>query len=215
MTANAQATAGETRGGPVVAIDRDAGATCLSETGRRRGPRCLIAVVIGLVLALAPLAGCRPTQPGEERAAPDFKLLLYDGNAEVGEGVSGGGSVTLSEFRGKSPVVVNFWAVWCGPCRTEMPALNSVYERYEGQGLVVLGVDMGAVAPEQARAFLGEVGVRYAVGVPESTRVGPDYGVTGLPTTVFVARDGTLLSRWVGPIDEKTLSEKVEELLLR
>jgi thiol-disulfide isomerase/thioredoxin len=148
---------------------------------------------------------------GAERA-PEFRLNVY---GEVGGGGDGGArTVKLSDFRG-SPVVVNFWAVWCSPCRTEMPALETVYRRHRHDGLVVLGVDMGAVDPTgaQAREFLAEVGVTYPVGAPESTRTGPEYGVTGLPTTVFIDPNGALQSRYVGPIDEAELDRRVSELI--
>ncbi len=107
------------------------------------------------------------------RTAPDFRL-----------GSFAGGILALSDFRGQ-PVVLNFWASWCVPCREEMPILERVWREFRSRGVAVLGVD-AADDFDDAAAFLKRLQITYAnVYDPEQKRI-QTYRVTGLPTTVFL-----------------------------
>ncbi len=135
-------------------------------------------------------------------AAPDFTVPIYSGDA---------GQFTLSQQLGH-PVVLNFWGSWCPPCRAEFPALQAVADQYEEEGLVVFGVDVQDTEVD-ARAFLDEQGTTFLTGPDTTTQVTIDYNVIYFPTTLFITRDGLVYKRWVGQIDEATLTTFIEEIL--
>jgi len=134
------------------------------------------------------------------RPAADFTLPLFSG-----------GSLTLSSLRGK-PVVINFWASWCPPCREEAPILEEVWRRYRDKGVTFIGVDIQD-AEADARAYIKEFGITYPNGPDIGGRITIDYGVGGIPVTFFVNREGLIVSRWVGAINERILVSRIEDLL--
>jgi len=138
--------------------------------------------------------------PGEGHAAPDFVLRSVAGP-----------SVALSSFFGKV-VLVNFWATWCIPCRTEMPEIAGWYRRLRGRGLVVLGVDKqeprGDVVP-----FLHSVHASYPVVLDSDGSVSALYNIIGLPTSVVVDRQGVIRTVHIGIIDHAFLKGQLEPLL--
>ena len=132
--------------------------------------------------------------------APGFTVPLFDG-----------GELSLSDLEGR-PVVVNFWASWCAPCREEALPLERAWQAYRERSVAFVGVD--TQDPEDdARAYLAEFGVTYPNGRDGDGRVSIDYGIIGMPATFFIDRDGVVVSRWVGAIPEATLIERVEALL--
>ncbi len=114
------------------------------------------------------------------RPAPLFSLPAPDGE-----------TVSLADHAGR-PVVLNFFATWCGPCRVEMPLLQSASERYRADGLVVLGVDVQET-PETVAPFLTELGLTFPVGVDQDGKVSDLYRIGILPTTYFIDREGTVI----------------------
>lgn len=135
--------------------------------------------------------------------APDFTLELLDG-----------GEMTLSDFRGQV-VLVNLWASWCLPCRTEMPAIETVYQEYRDRGFVVLGVNTTNQDSEQdARAFLQEVGVTFPILLDRNGEVSREYQLRGLPTSFFIDRNGVIRAVIVGgPMSEVVIRTNIETLL--
>lgn len=131
--------------------------------------------------------------------APDFTLTTFDGQ-----------SVRLEELRGH-PVVINFWASWCPPCRTEAAALGNVAraERAADRAVFV-GVNVRDWE-DNARRFLTDFSVPYANGTDPGT-VEQTYGGMGLPYTVFVTADGTIARTWIGPLDEQRLTTIIDEI---
>jgi peroxiredoxin len=115
--------------------------------------------------------------------APDFTLYDLDGN-----------EVRLSDFRGK-PVVLNFWATWCGPCRVEIPHVNALYDRYKAQGLVVIGVNKEA-DHATVRSF-AEQHISYTVALDGGSQF-RQYGVRGMPATFYIDREGIVRSYDLG-----------------
>jgi cytochrome c biogenesis protein CcmG/thiol:disulfide interchange protein DsbE len=99
-----------------------------------------------------------------------------------------GSDVSLSDFAGQ-PVVVNFWATWCPPCRLEMPELQNAYDTYRDQGLVVLAVNAQETEP-QVRAFFDEMGFTLPALLDSDGQVGRAYGTPGLPSTFFIDGSG-------------------------
>jgi cytochrome c biogenesis protein CcmG, thiol:disulfide interchange protein DsbE len=145
------------------------------------------------------------TDPGAQ--APAFAAPPYRGREPV----------TLAQFRGH-PVVLNFWASWCPPCREEMPALEAAYERYRVRGVVVIGIDGATDTWAASRAFLDARGVTYPVGRDEGGQVAQAYHVTGLPTTFFIRADGrvagvALTGGFTGEDGRQELTSQIEALL--
>ncbi|MCP9487219.1 MAG: TlpA family protein disulfide reductase [Gaiellaceae bacterium MAG52_C11] len=127
---------------------------------------------------------------GKPAAAPAFTLAKLDGDGEL----------TLQSLRGKA-VVLNFWASWCGPCKDETPLLQRSWERWEGKGVVFVGIDVKDFRGD-ARSFLRKFGVTYPnVYDGKGSTVGR-YGVTGFPETYFIDARGRVVYRIAGPVDE-------------
>lgn len=121
-----------------------------------------------------------------------------------------GKQVSLSDFRGE-PVVVNFWASWCVPCRQEAPVLNAAAVKYAGR-VQFLGVDIKDT-DAAARAYQAEVQSPYPVG-PAVEGSYAQWGVSAPPETFFIDRLGIVISRFVGPLDEHVLAVYMSQLEL-
>lgn len=134
--------------------------------------------------------------------APDFTLTTA-----LGE------QIQLSELRGE-PVVINFWASWCGPCRAEMPALQAVSERYQANGLTILGVNATAGdSVAKAIDFVALNGLTFPILFDHENSVNAVYRVRSLPTTFFVDADGRIDDIVVGgPMSEALLQTRIDQL---
>ena len=107
-----------------------------------------------------------------------------------------GGRVSLGDLRGH-PIVMNFWAAWCVPCREEAPLLEGIWKAYREKGLVVLGVDTQDLS-EPAQGFIKRFGITYPnVRDPDGT-VAHLFGTTGVPETFFIGADGRILGKFPG-----------------
>lgn len=135
--------------------------------------------------------------------APDFEL--EDLNGETWR---------LSSHLGQV-VVINFWTTWCPPCRLEMPALQAAYERFGEDGFLVLAVNWTAVDDREAiEPYVEELGLTFPILLDTESRVSEElYNVLGLPTSVFVGRDGTVSEVFIGPIPLDQMEAKVDALL--
>ena len=135
-----------------------------------------------------------------EKPAPDFTLRDLKGN-----------QVSLSDFRGQ-PVVLNFWATWCSPCRVEIPHLEALYTKYKDQGLVVIG--MNTETDYMKVKYFAEPQISYTVLLDGGTQA-QGYDVSGIPCTYYIDRKGIIRHRSVGfaPGGEALIEEKIKELL--
>ena len=122
-----------------------------------------------------------------------------------------GGTVSLDRLRGR-PVVVNFWASWCEPCKREFPLLQAAAERHRGAGLVVVGVVTGD-DPEAARAFARKQQARWPMALDRERRATARWGVLGLPETFFLRPDGTLASHHRGELRPEALDAQLAPIL--
>lgn len=146
------------------------------------------------------------------KAAPDFQIVAYQG-----EELLGGKEVKFSQlFSQRKPVVLNFWAGLCPPCRAEMPDLQQVSQEYQDR-VLLFGLDVGPFvglgSREDGKALLQELQVTYPVGTTFDAQVVKKYQILGMPTTVFIKPDGKVLRTWTGLLTRKKLVELVEELL--
>ena len=122
--------------------------------------------------------------------APDFLLELVDG-----------GETRLSDFRGQ-PVVLNFWATWCRPCRQEMPQLVEAYDKYKDEGLVIIGLNLQE-GRSVIQPFADEYGMDFPLLIDRDGDVGDKYRLLGLPTTLFIDADGVIQRVFNGPLQEE------------
>ena len=165
----------------------------------RWGQLLVWAAILGLLSAI----GWKLWQSGlgqvSAGAAPDFTLTTFDGQ-----------TLRLSDLRGQA-VVINFWASWCIPCRTEAPMLEAVWREYRDRGVVFVGI---AYLDDDtaARQFIDEFDLTYPNGPDLGTRIAPQYRVKGIPETFFVDPDGQLRGVYVGPISEAELRQRIEAL---
>ena len=142
---------------------------------------------------------------------PDLEISAYQGQETLG-----GETASLSSVlaQGK-PVVLNFWAALCPPCRAEMPEFQRVHEHRGGE-VTILGVDIGPQqflgTREEGRALLQELGVTYPAGTTYDEMVAREFEIVGMPTTVFIRADGSVARKWSGILTEDKLNELVDEL---
>ena len=180
-------------------------------TLKNRAPRAvavaaivlLLAGLLGLMayglLSKEPVTG-RSGMTRVSKPAPDFTLPLLDG-----------GELALSQYMG-NPMVINFWASWCPPCRQESLILERAWRSYTSRDVMFVGVDIQD-SEEDARAYVREFGLTYPNGLDVDGKITVDYGVIGLPVTFFVNRDGIVVRRWVGAISETRLAMWLGELM--
>ena len=137
----------------------------------------------------------QPTEP-QTVAAPDFTVLDWDGN-----------EVKFSDYLGK-PIVLNFWAHWCGPCQMEMPEFNAAYERLGGE-VTFLMVHEGA-AVDDGKDKVTEGGYTFPVVFDVDSSAGNLYGITAFPTTFFIDADGHLQAYYMGAMDANLLQQGID-----
>ena len=140
-----------------------------------------------------------PTESVSANLAPDVSIIDADGN-----------EVKLSDFRGKG-VVLNFWASWCGPCKSEMPHFQAAYEEY-GEDVHFLMVNMSTGFGDtrsDAQAILSNGGYTFPVYYDDKLECAYGYGVTGIPITVFIDKDGGMVSMKQGMISESDLQRRI------
>ena len=143
-------------------------------------------------------------------AAPDFPLKLFQGQEALGDG-----ELNLSDITGQ-PMVLNFWARFCGPCWSEMPELQEFYEE-QGDRLRLLGIDVGQFtglgSPKDAGRLLDALGITYPAGYTDDATITSKYRIRAMPTTVFIDANGRIFRAWTGSIDRQQLELIVAEML--
>lgn len=163
----------------------------------------LVAVVFGLALVRQ-----NQTQP-TAGPAPDFTLTTMDG-----------GEVKLSALKGRV-VVINFWASWCGPCRDEATVLERVWQKYQPQDVVFVGVAY-TDTQKNAAAYLAQYNVTYPNGLDIGTKISELYNIEGVPETFIIDREGRIVQFFKVPFapttsdpqyGEKILSQAIETAL--
>jgi thiol-disulfide isomerase/thioredoxin len=130
--------------------------------------------------------------------APDFTLKTLEQE-----------EITLSKLKGK-PVLLDFWATWCGPCRESIPHLISLYKNYQSKGVEVIGISMDKGEIERVRNFVKSMNIPYPIAIA-SPEVVQNYRVTNLPTTFFINKEGKIQEKIVG--FNSQIAERMKTLL--
>lgn len=160
----------------------------------------LLAFLLTQLLTPAPASR---SDPLIGHLAPNFSLAML--NAYAGKS-----TLSLSNFKGK-PVVLNFWASWCEPCKEEAPLLESAWKRMQAQGkdAVFLGIDFQE-SNNDGTGFLQLYSITYPAVLDTDGSVASKYGVTSLPVTIFINRNGTVMSRVARQLTVQTLSSNLQ-----
>ena len=154
----------------------------------------LRAIVTMTLLGLAPGLS-------HARQAPSFTVKTLDGRP-----------LRLADLK-KRPVIVDFWATWCGPCRASLPHLSTMQTRYEKQGLTVIGLSVDDNGPQGVRQFANRLGVKFTLAMANDDVLDAYGPIRSIPTTFFINRNGDIVRRVVGYIDGETMEGYVKEIL--
>lgn len=178
---------------------------------RRKGPQrryaVMGAVVVSIFVVVALAQGIEGSSSNTSsvlvgqthQLAPDFTLASLSGPSR---------NISLRSFRGR-PLVLNFWASWCVPCRTEMPLLERTYRAERGR-IQFLGLDSNDTS-SAGLAFYKQVHVTYPAASDPQGVVATRYGLFGLPTTVFISASGEIIGRFIGQLHTNTLLAALKE----
>ena len=161
-------------------------------------------VVLGIVALVA--FGLRTSAGG------DFEFSMYQGEDAIG-----GSELEFSHlFPSEKPLVLNFWAGLCPPCRAEMPGFQAVYEQHQGD-FVLLGLDVGPFmnlgSNQDARRLLRELNITYSAGYAHNRDPVVQFGVISMPTTLFFTPDGKLFRKREGFLDQRSMEGIIQDLL--
>ena len=160
-----------------------------------------IAWIISFGLLVLLLSACG----GSEAAAPDFQLTRFDGT-----------QFKLSDQRGENSVVLNFWFPSCLPCREEMPAFESAWQRLRGEGQAVeflgLFVPQGFDSEQDARDFVAELGLTYGFATDLGAGVAAAFGLEVYPTTFFIDKSGRIVKKQISAVDEELIVSTVKNM---
>lgn len=175
-----------------------------------------VAGLLALVLVLA--GGGDGSESAGAAGGRGRTVSVGGGSAEVGAPAPGftlpgldGGTVSLDDDAGK-PVMVNFWASWCHPCRKEFPLFEAAQAKYAKRGLRIIGVSFRDI-PADSRAFVAEQGAEWDFARDPDGALAETYGVRAVPQTFFIDPDGTIVSRVFGITSAEDLDAEIHKIL--
>jgi len=173
---------------------------------RRNAWILVVLIIVVAIMLLAPrLVKYKPanviTSDPKGQVAPDFALKDINGK-----------TVRLSDFKGKV-IVLNFWATWCPPCKTEMPWLVDLENKYRAQGIEIVGVALDEAPPKEIASFAREMQLNYPVLIGDDNTSDAYGDVQMLPTTFYIGRDGKIVSRVVGLVGQREIEDSMKQAL--
>ena len=166
-------------------------------------------VIAALAVLLALGAGCGKTEHEGPAArggaigsqAPEFALPDLDGKI-----------VKTADFKGKV-VILDFWATWCGPCRMEVPHFVALQSKYGNQGLEIVGLSLDKGGAGDVKPFVKEFNVNYTMLIANDGTASQYGGITGIPTTFVLDKNGKIVKRFLGYTDPEVFEETIKPLL--
>ncbi|MFC1666888.1 redoxin domain-containing protein [Candidatus Omnitrophota bacterium] len=135
------------------------------------------------------------------KPAPDFALLDIDGNEKK-----------LSDFKGKV-IILDFWATWCPPCRAEIPHFIELYSHYKNQGLEIIGIALDQNGRKVVGPFAEKNNINYPILLAEREISGLYGGISAIPTTFIIDRDGRIRKKYTGYRSKEIFEKDIQELL--
>ncbi len=173
---------------------------------------CLVSMfnaglVVFILIQLLTPASQAAKDPLVGHAAPDFSLvMLNSSNPEKSK-------LSLANFKGR-PIVLNFWASWCQPCKEELPLLENTWKQLHAQhkDIIILGIDFQESSKDATR-FLQLYGITYLAGLDADGSIANKYNVTSLPQTFFIDRNGTIRSREPQELTAQELSHNLKSIM--
>lgn len=159
----------------------------------------MLVAVLGALL-LRPAPNVTPGSPLVGKTAPDFTFKALDGQ-----------TVQLSALRGQ-PVILNFWASWCGPCKDEAPLLHELSAKQREQGFSMVGLLFQETSEANARKFIAEHGLNYPNIQTPNADTGVAYGIAGIPDTVFIDKNGVVQHLDRGGLTRERLNVGLEKI---
>ena len=168
----------------------------------------VLALAAGFAFVPRVTAGCGKAEATED--APDFKVSVIANASALANPDQK--SLTLSELKGH-PVILDFWATWCGPCQMELPIVNNVAKHFKDNGLVVLGMNTDDANGLQLAPVLAKKKSLVFPILIDDDHVGQRYKVDGLPTLVVINKDGKVAAVRSGVTGEGELERLVRQVL--
>jgi len=163
----------------------------------------LLTLLASQLLTPASQATNTATSPLLGHPAPDFTLPMLSTHPVP--------PLHLASLKGK-PMMLNFWASWCDPCKQEAPLLENTWQRTQSQGIVFLGIDFSDTQ-NNGLSFLRQYGITYPNVSDTNGAVAINYGVTGVPETFFIDRQGVIVQKVIGELTEQTLQKNLQLIL--
>jgi len=198
--------------------------------------RLLLTTVAILIMALL-FVSCGDDQTSQDNTNTSAQAKINDNQATPPDAVPDGGGTdnvaatgsissqfvftatdidgnqhTSDEWIGKGPVVVNVWGTWCGPCRKEVPDLVKLYEEFKPQGIEILGFAVRDT-PDKVRNFSTSNNMNWVMMMGDQNSIETFGSIRGVPTTIFIDKDGKELGRFVGARSYKEFKEAFEAIL--
>ena len=170
----------------------------------------LLCLVLSALLIAFPLSACNENSEESETAAEQSVSTAPNFSATS---ASDGKTVKLSDKLGK-PVVINFWASWCYPCKSELPDFEEMYKKYGSEvEFMMVNLTSGRETKEAAAAFIESAGYTFPVYYDTMSSGAMAYGITAIPLTVFVNKDGSIASYYNQMIDGETLENGIKDIM--
>lgn len=166
-----------------------------------------ILLLVGLLLVIGYALYQRSLSTVTDGPAPDFKVTVFASDTLDRSGQA----FKLSELQGQ-PVVINFWASYCLPCRDEAPMLQRVWEDYRESGVVMLGINTDDIEGD-ARDYMAEYGITYPNAPDVGGKIEDDYRITGIPETFVIDKNGEVIRHFLAQPRESDLRAEIDRAL--